>query len=414
MHTGQKDTKLYIVGLSFKKANQEIRNRYSIANDRISEFLKDAKRKEIDSLVVLSTCNRTEVFGFVEHPYVIIEMLCRHSQGSVDDLMNYVYVYKQDEAVTHLFELAAGIKSQVLGDYEIIGQLKNAAKISKKEGLLDGYMDRLLNYVVQSSKEIKNSTTISGGTTSTSYAGIQYLKEKYTSLKGKRIAVLGIGDIGKSTVKNLVTYSDCENITILNRTASKAKEFIKDYSLVRLGDYSNLKEELDKHDALFVCSSAPVQLIHTGNVNTKHEFTIIDLSLPNNVDLEVNTIPTVDLVMLDDLASVTDSTLEARKQEIPKALDIIDFHKGEYNQWVSHRKFTPVLNGLRDTLKSIQEIEVKTATKNNPELIEFAQSLSEKVIQKITNRFAQHLKDEPKMASQSVEVIKEVFNITIE
>ena len=155
MSSGQKETKLYLVGLSFKKANQEIRNRYSLANDKISEFFQDAKDKGIDSLVILSTCNRTEIMGFVEHPYVIIEMLCRHSEGSIDELMKYAYVYKQDEAVNHLFELAAGIKSQILGDYEIIGQLKKAAKTSKKNQLLDGNMDRLLGYVVQSSKKNK-------------------------------------------------------------------------------------------------------------------------------------------------------------------------------------------------------------------------------------------------------------------
>lgn len=414
MSSRQKETKLYLVGLSFKKANQEIRNRYSLANDKISEFFQDAKDKGIDSLVILSTCNRTEIMGFVEHPYVIIEMLCRHSEGSIDELMKYAYVYKQDEAVNHLFELAAGIKSQILGDYEIIGQLKKAAKTSKKNQLLDGNMDRLLGYVVQSSKKIKNTTTISLGTTSTSYAGIQYLNEKYKSLEGKKIAVLGIGDIGRSTVKNLVKYSDCKDITIINRTLPKAEKFIEEFETIRLGDFLNLKEELAIQDVLFVCSSAPIQLINEENINTKKEFTIINLSLPNSVDIRVKNSSTVDLVMLDDLSSVTDSTLEARKQEIPKALEIIAFYKEEYDKWTSHRKFTPVLNGLIGTLKRIQDVEVKTATKNNPELADFSNLLSEKIIQKITNRFAQHLKNDSKMAPQSLEVIKEIFNITIE
>jgi glutamyl-tRNA reductase len=412
MNKRNNNTKLYVVGLSFQKANQEIRSKYSITNDDIPNLLNDAKKKGIDSLVILSTCNRTEIFGFVEHPYVIIELLCKHSKGLIDDLMKYVYVYKQEEAVTHLFEVAAGIKSQILGDYEIISQLKNAVKQSKKHGLLDGNMDRLLNYVMQSSKEIKNSTEISQGTTSTSYAGIQYLKEKFDSLEKKKIAILGIGDIGKSTIKNLITYSNSKNITVLNRTESKVEEFIKSYNTVKIGDYTNIKEELEKQDILFVCSSATAPIITKDNLPRKKEFTIVDLSLPSNVDSRVKEISSIDLIQLDDLSSVTDNTLEVRKKEIPKAQKIIAYHKEEYRKWISHRKFTPVINGLRETLKNIQDSEVKTATKNNPEFEEIAKLVSEKIIQKITNRFAHHLKNEPQMANQSIEVIKGVFNIT--
>lgn len=412
MYTGNKDTKLYIVGLSFKKANQQIRNKYSITNENMAVFLDEAKQKGLQSIVVLSTCNRTEVFGFVPHPYVIIELLCKHSEGTVDDLMKYVYIYKQDEAVNHIFEVAAGIKSQVLGDYEIISQLKTAAKRSKQFGVLDSYMDRLLSFVIQASKEIKNQTTISGGTTSTSYAGVQYLKEKYGSLKEKKVTVLGLGDIGKSTLKNLINYSDCEQIKVLNRTQETADAFVKELAGVKVGNYHALKEEFEGQDILLVCSSASHQIVLEAHMPL-NELTIIDLSLPNNVDVAVSTMSNIDLVMLDDLSSVTDSTLELRKLEIPKAINIIESHKGEYGKWLSHRQYTPVIHGLRETLKTIQEVEVKVATKHKPELADFANEVSDKVIQKITNRFALHLKNDPKMANQSIEVIKEVFNITI-
>ncbi len=413
MYTGNKDTKLYIVGLSFEKANQQIRNKYSITKEKTTDLLAEAKANDLQSIVVLSTCNRTEIFGFVPHPYIIIELLCKHSKGSVDDLMKYVYIYKQDEAADHIFEVAAGIKSQVLGDYEIISQLKNAAKLSKQFGVLDGYMGRLLDFVIQSSKEIKNQTTISGGTTSTSYAGVQYVKEKFAKLNGIKITVLGAGDIGKSTLKNLIQYTDCENIKLINRTKEKAIELAKESNEIIVGDYDNLKTELEDQDILFACSSASEHIIRTEHMPSGN-LTIIDLSLPNNVDGIVEELPQIDLVILDDLSSVTDSTLELRKLEIPKATKIIETHKEEYTKWLSHRQYTPVIHGLQETLKTIQEAEVKVATKNNPELADFANQMSEKMIQKITNRFALHLKNEPEMANQSIAVIKEVFNINLE
>ena len=410
MHSGNKDTKLYVVGLSFEKANQQIRNKYSLSNEKLTAFLEEAKQNNIQSAVVLSTCNRTEIFGFVPHPYMIIELMCKHSDGSVDDLMQYAYTYKGNEAVSHMFEVAAGIKSQILGDYEIISQIKNAAKTSQEYGLLDPYMGRLLDFVIQSSRDIKNQTTISGGTTSTSYASISYLKSKFDNLRHRKITVLGVGDIGKSTLKNLLEYTDCEHIKLINRTQSKAERFAETSDRITSGKFDHLKEELVGQDVLFVCSSANKILVETHHL-PDHQLTIIDLSLPNNVDLSVKNESQVQLVLLDDLSSVTDSTIELRKQEIPKAQEIIDSYKTEYNNWLSHRQYTPVIHGLRETLKSIQEVEVKVATKHKPELADIANEVSDKVIQKITNRFAHYLKNDPEMANQSVAVIKEVFNI---
>lgn len=407
------NTNLYVVGLSHERANQEVRSKYSITEENTIKLLTDAKKAGITSLVVLSTCNRTEIFGHVPHPYIIIELFCKYTKGSVDELTKYAYIYKQDDSVSHIFELTAGIKSQILGDYEIIRQLKNAFKRSKSNEILDTYLERLFNHALHSSKEIKNTTEISGGTTSTSYAGIQYLKNKFGDLASKKIAILGLGDIGKSTLKNLSQYSNANNITILNRTAFKAETFIKNYKNTRLGDFNNLKEVLADKEILFVCSSASKPLITKQNINNTTDFTIIDLSIPSNVAKEVSDLKNVDLVNLDDLSNITDSTFEARKKEIPRAKEIIETHKKEYQSWLENRKFTPVLNGLRETLQHIKETEIKANIKNNSEQKEVANLITDKIIQKITNRFAYHLKNDPKMANQSISVIKEVFDIHI-
>ncbi len=414
MNIENKGAKLYVIGLSFEKSNQEVRNSYSLTKNKIAELLIDAKQNGIDSLVVLSTCNRTEIFGYVAHPYIIIELLCRHTEGSVDHFMKYAYILKQTEAVQHLFELSVGIKSQILGDYEIVGQLKQAAKLSKSHDLLDGLLDRLLSYVIQASKATKNATIISGGTTSTSYAGIQYLKDKFGDLSEKKVTILGAGDIGKSTMKNLLEYSACNQITVVNRTRSKAAALGLDQTRVEVGDFNQLEMILTKSDVLFVCSSAPTYLVHCANTPKSFPFTIIDLSLPNNVDYRVKDLDNVDLMTLDDLSMVRDNTLEARKQEIPKAIAIIDDYKKKYSKWVIDRKYTPVIHGFKKQLLAIQETELKSLSKSNPAMLDEANMVSDKVIQKITNKFANHLKRDPKMANQSIEVIKEVFNITID
>jgi len=405
------NTNLYVVGLSHERANQEVRSKYSITEKNIIHLLTLAKEQGITSLVVLSTCNRTEIIGHVSHPYIIIELFSKFTDGSVDELTKYAYIYKQDDSVNHLFELAAGIKSQILGDYEIIRQLKNAFKISKEQQILDTYLERLFNHALHASKEIKNTTEISGGTTSTSYAGIQFLKDKFGSLKNKNITILGLGDIGKSTLKNLIQYSDATKITVINRTVSKVVDFIKSYKNIAIGDFNNLSNALNSEDILFVCSNAPIPLIDINNVPKDKEFTIIDLSVPSNVNKNVTSLQTIDLINLDTLSNITDTTFEARKKEIPRVKKIIEKHKKEYQSWLSTRKFTPVLNSLRKTLQDIRDSEIKATIKNNPEQKEIASLVTNKMIQKITNRFAYHLKNDPKMANQSIEVIKEVFNI---
>jgi len=407
------NTNLYVVGISHEKAKQEIRSKFSLSEDTIQKILQEAKKNGLKSLVVLSTCNRTEIIGYVPHPYIIIELFCKYSNTTVDELTKYVSIYKQDESVTHLFELTSGIKSQILGDYEIVRQLKQAFQTSKHENILDNYLERLFNYALHASKEVKNATEISGGTTSTSYAGIQHLKNKFGSLKDKKIAILGLGNIGKSTLKNLTQYSDANHITILNRTISKAENFIKQDSKIQLGDFNNLKNELKKQDILFVCSNAKKPIVTAENIPVTKEFIIIDLSIPSNVANEVHLIKNIDLIKLDDLSNITDSTFESRKKEIPRAKEIIEKHKSEYQEWLNTRKFTPVLNGLREKLQYIKETELKANIKNNEEQKEIANLITDKVIQKITNRFAYHIKNDPKIANQSIELLKEVFDIKI-
>lgn len=407
------NTNLYVVGISHEKAKQEIRSKFSLSEDTIQKILQEAKKNGLKSLVVLSTCNRTEIIGYVPHPYIIIELFCKYSNTTVDELTKYASIYKQDESVTHLFELTSGIKSQILGDYEIVRQLKQAFKTSKHENILDNYLERLFNYALHASKEVKNATEISGGTTSTSYAGIQHLKNKFGSLKDKKIAILGLGNIGQSTLKNLAQYSDANHITILNRTISKAKNFIKQNKKIQLGDFNNLKNELEKQDILFVCSNAKKPIVTAENVPLTKEYTIIDLSIPSNVANEVHLIKNIDLIKLDDLSNITDSTFESRKKEIPHAKEIIEKHKSEYQEWLNTRKFTPVLNGLRERLQYIKETELKANIKNNEEQKEIANMITDKIIQKITNRFAYHIKNDPKIANQSIEVLKEVFDIKI-
>ena len=151
-------TYFYVIGLSYKKADAKMRGEFSLDQNAKTNLLAQAKASGIESLVATSTCNRTEIYGFARHPFELIKLLCDNTQGTVEDFQTVAYIYKNSDAIQHMFKVGAGLDSQILGDFEIISQLKLSAKISKKHKLLNAYLERLINAVIQASKRIKTET----------------------------------------------------------------------------------------------------------------------------------------------------------------------------------------------------------------------------------------------------------------
>jgi glutamyl-tRNA reductase len=143
----------YAIGLSYKKADAKVRGLFSLDVEKKQLLLEQAKASGISSLVVTSTCNRTELYGFAQHPFQLIKHLCENTQGTIEDFQKVAYVYKSNEAITHMFKVGTGLDSQILGDFEIISQLKSSFVLSKKYGLVDTFMERLINEVIRASKK---------------------------------------------------------------------------------------------------------------------------------------------------------------------------------------------------------------------------------------------------------------------
>src|SRR5436190_5130402 len=224
-------SKFWVAGISYKKADAATRGQFAIQNDRHARLLEKALGNSLDEVFVLSTCNRTEIYGFADSASQLINLLCEQTAGSKETFLSSAYIKNGHEAITHLFNVSAGLDSQILGDYEIIGQIKAAAKFAKKHGCINVMLERLVNTVLQSSKAIKNQTELSGGTVSVSFAAIRYIREHVKAVADKKILLLGTGKIGKSTSKNLVHYLKTKNITLINRTEERAAELAKELGL---------------------------------------------------------------------------------------------------------------------------------------------------------------------------------------
>lgn len=406
--------KLYNVGLSYKKADAKTRGEFSITKENQKRLLEDAKNFGIDGVFVLSTCNRTEIMGFAYHPFELISLLCKYSSGAVEDFVSVSNVYKNKDAIRHLFKTATGLDSQILGDYEIVGQLKESFKLAQQHKTLNAYLERLINLVLQASKKVKNSTKLSSGTTSVSYAAVQYIIDKVEDYSSKNILVYGLGDIGKNTCKNLIEYAKNKHVTLINRTESKAREFVKQHPLVAVSSLENLTEEINKADVLIVSTGADVPTVTLDHVKTQKELLVLDLSMPENVDRAVLELDNVSLVNIDELSKITDKTIAERQKEFPKAEAIIMEHKAEFIEWLNHRKFTPAVNALKESLQTIQNDAIDFQSKKTKDFnTEHAEVITSRMIQKITTQFVKHLKAEDTAVDQSIEVISKMFDIEI-
>lgn len=400
----------YNIGVSYKKADVNTRGKFSLTKENQSSLLKLAKEKGFKGVFIISTCNRTEISGFAERPCQLIELLCEFSEGSIQEFAKVSNIYKNQEAIHHLFRIGNGLESQILGDYEIVGQLRKSFNLAKSLKATNAYSERLINSVLQASKRVKNETKLSSGTTSVSYAAVQYIIKNLPDYNSKNILVFGLGKMGKHTCKNLAEYTHNKSVCLINRTEEKTNEFVKEHTFIRKAVFENLSEEIKKAAVLIVSTGSDKPTITKEHIGTHKELLILDLSMPENVEKEVTENTNVSLVNIDELSKITDETLAARQLEVPFAEAIIETHKAEFNEWLNHRRFTPAIAALKKSLENIKNDEINFQKKKIAHFDESqAEILTSRFIQKITTQFVKHLKDEETSVSQSLKVINKVF-----
>jgi len=416
MDNGQQSgtLKLYVAGVNYKKADTTTRSLFSISAEGQSALIEDAVAKGMKALLVISTCNRTEIIGFAEHPFQLIELLSNYWQnGTVKEFSKVAYVYKSSEAVNHLFRLVSGLDSQILGDYEIVGQLKRAFQLSKSLGGINTFFDKLFSFLMHASKLIKNETQLSSGTTSVSYAAVQYMVNAVGDLSDKTILVYGLGEIGKNTYKHLVEYTAPKKILIANRSQDKLEKLmVEKPKNVEVYYIDNLVKRLVDVDFMIVATGADHPTVKLKDIPKDKELLILDLSMPSNVAQDVKELSKVTLVDLDYLSKITDATLHLRQDEIPKAESLIKEVEKEFYEWLDQRKFSPAIKALKKSLDVIRRNEMnmhdgKKDCFSYSDLDEVADHL----MQKVVRQFAKHIRANSFEANQTIDLITRIFEI---
>lgn len=350
-------SRFYVAGINYKKTDASIRGLFAVTPDKYAELLTISPTAGITEVFVLSTCNRTEIYGLANDPRQLIDLLCGFTAGDVSTFKAKAYVKGGLSAIEHLFNVSAGLDSQILGDYEIVGQIKQAVKHAKQYDRIGAFTERLVNSILQSSKMIKNQTELSGGTVSVSYSAVQYIWKNITNLDNKKILLAGIGKIGRNTCKNLLDYLPTRNITLVNRTDEKARSLATDTGL-RFAPFSNLVEEAQAADIILVATNSPEPILSAADLKGHGSKLVIDLSIPYNVEVSAKHLQDVTLVNVDELSKLKDATLDKRKAEVPKAEKIISMHIADFIEWYEMRKHVPVLRAVKTKLQEIHQCPV--------------------------------------------------------
>jgi len=399
-----------VIGISYKNANTSVRGMFSLNLDQSKLLIQESLNEGIDNLIVNSTCNRVEIYSSSLDVNLLIKLLCKYSRGTTRDFKKYGYTIEGAEAINHIFKVGTGLDSQILGDFEIITQLNNSFLRSKKLQAINPSFERLFNMVKHASKRIKNETKISSGATSVSYAAVRYILDNIKDLKSKKILLFGTGKIGRNTCENLVKHTSNKHITLINRSEEKARLIAGKFEVLAK-NISDLNDQISKTDILIVATSSNKPTVLKEMVSKSKSLTILDLSVPKNVEDELNSFKNIDLLDLDYLSTLTNKTLENRKKFIPNAEKIIKEITEDYYLWVETRKFAPTVNALKIKLKKIQENKINTLKKKTSSFDETnVKEVSEHLIQKITNQIANHLRDSDDF-EEELESIKTIFQL---
>src|SRR5690606_6626416 len=377
-----------VLSVSYEKADAETRGKFAFFEEHIKDFVNSLHQESIGDAFVVSTCNRTEIYTTSANYLMVAEEFCKTTGVSLTDFLQFANIYTREEALNHLFRVAGGLESQIIGDFEIIGQIKNAdSRFKKEKQNSNPYLERAINSAIQISRKIKNETGISNGAASVSYAAVHYILNHQKQLADKNILLLGTGEIGQNTVENLVKHIVEPNIKVMNRSLDKAEKIAKQNKIPHIA-IEDLEEELKMTDILIVATGAAHPIINKNQFPNGRETLVIDLSIPHNVDKNVTENPNVQLVDVDQLSAHIRETMSQRKREIPKAEEIIKEMSKDFAEWEKKRKMVPKIHHFKAVLKNMESNEMHHFHRKHSYVGVEDMELSDRMSQKITNRFA--------------------------
>lgn len=385
-----------LIGINHWEAPVEVREKFSLNDERKRLFLDGARREGINSIFVVSTCNRTEIFAYGASTRELIRLLTNYSDGNLDEFHKYGFELEGFRAAEHIFKVATGLDSQILGDLQIVKQVKEGYELSGAEGLVSGEMHRLMQHVFHAHKRSRNETSLGHGAATVAYAAVKFAAQTFDSLANKNILLVGTGKIGKVTCKNLINLG-ASKLTLINRTRNRA-EFVADRFNLEVADMKRLPEQIAEADLVIVATGSTEPVIRPEHMQPSMENpkfkVMLDLSVPRNIDPNVARLDFVDVANMDMLGDVTDEAYRKREEEVPLVKKIIDQELSDYKLWMNEQRVVPTIKALTRKFDSIREDEYNFfKNKISADDQEKIDNLTRRIVNKIAAYSIEHLRD---------------------
>ncbi|MCG8700205.1 MAG: glutamyl-tRNA reductase, partial [Bacteroidales bacterium] len=405
-----------------KTAAVNIRENFHISDSELTPFSELVlQNTEITELVVLSTCNRMEIYFYhkKECKNKTIKQLLNllvQFKNIEDDYSHLFYTHTNRDAVQHLFEVTSGIDSMIVGENQIVSQVKDCYLKATKKAFTDAVLMRLFQKSFETSKRVRSETKIQYGATSVSYTAIDMCGKKKGDLRNKNILLLGAGETGKIALSHLAKQYG-GNYIIANRTLEKAEELSEQFggNVLPFEEYLNV---LPNCDIIIAATHASQILINKKDVtgyddDGKTDQLFIDLSVPRNIDESINQLPGKEVLAVDDLQTMVDATNQIRIESIEQAGEIISSMVNEFYHWLEVRKLSPIIKSITQNVQKIHSQELE-AFKNGctREQIQIIESFGNRLSKKITNELIKQLKQlaENDGEDKNLDKIKELFS----
>jgi glutamyl-tRNA reductase len=425
-----------VVGLSHHTAPVEVRERLSIPEQVMEESLQTLRADaQVLEASILSTCNRLEIYTLLRSPEqgitAVGSFLSRHSGLDFGELTPHLFTYHHEEAVAHLMRVAAGLDSLVLGEGQILSQVKKMVRLGQEHGSIGPILNRLLNQAVSTGKRVRTETNLGTGAVSISSAAVELAQLKVGQARGRdelvpldqeQVAVVGAGRMARLLLQHLQAKG-CRALVLLNRTVERAETLAADFPElpVQCRPLSDLDHCLSTCSLVFTSTAAEVPIIDAArleSLNRRSALMLIDIGVPRNIRSGVNALAGVDAFDVDDLQEVVARNQEARREVAVEAEGLLQEEARQFLEWWDGLEAVPTLNRLRQSLETIREQELQKAlSRMGPDLSarerKVVEALSKGIINKVLHSPVTHLRaPQPRQQRHlAMQVLHDLFEL---
>ncbi|MDF9796196.1 glutamyl-tRNA reductase [Catalinimonas alkaloidigena] len=413
------------VSLTYKNSPIEIRERVALNEQQYSDLLRKLKSiTNISEALVLSTCNRTEVYYSAEHDLsdeIIKLIIVEKGLTDIADSIHQYFVSCNDEneVMRHLFHVAIGLESQVVGDMQISNQVKRAYQASADEDMAGPFLHRLLHTIFFTNKRVVQETPFRDGAASVSYAASELVYDLAAEIIKPRLLVIGLGEIGTDVCKNIGdsdNIDDLFKVTVVNRTHEKAVKLAAQYGFVpRL--YEEVEDAILEADIIVSAISLQEPLITKSIFEKRKQISykyLIDLSVPRSIDADVENVPGALVYNVDDIKNKSDEAMQKRINAIPHVKAIIEEALTDIEGWVQEMEVSPTIHRLKNALEQIRQEEIARYLKNLDEKeADYVEKITKGMMQKIMKLPVLQLKAACKRgeAETLIDVLNDLFDL---